>query len=97
MGDGLGRAADDVGGAHSSFGLDRTIGFLVADVRGLLIGRVEAAMYDASKQKVDAVSVRVGLLRSRRRLIPAGAIAAIDDRSKVIGLRIERGAIKAFL
>jgi hypothetical protein len=28
---------------------------------------------------------------------PAGAIAAIDVRTRVIGLRIERRAIKAFL
>lgn len=35
--------------------------------------------------------------RWRRRLVPADAIEAIDERMRVIGLRIERSAIRAFL
>jgi len=45
----------------------------------------------------DAVSLRFSLLGCRRRLIPATAIVAIDDRTKVIGLRVDREAIRGFL
>jgi hypothetical protein len=84
-------------GAVPHVDLDRTIGYLVADVRGLVVGRVEAPRYTSSERTADALSVRTGALRRRRRLVPAGAIAAIDERTRVVGLRIERGAIRAFL
>ena len=76
--------------------LEGTIGYLVADVRGLVVGRVEAPRYSLERT-ADALSVRTGALRRRRRLVPAGAIAAVDERTRVVGLRIERRAIRAFL
>ena len=45
--------------------LDRTIGSLVADARGRIVGKVE--------------------------------IVEVDDRSRVIGLDVEREAIRSFL
>jgi len=84
-------------GAAPHVNLDRTVGYLVADVRGLVVGRVEAPRYTSLERTADALSVRAGALRRRRRLVPAGAIAAIDERTRVVGLRIERGAIRAFL
>ena len=77
--------------------LEKTTGFLVTDARGRVVGRVEGPMYGGSPQTPDALSVRFSLLGWRRRLVPADAIAAIDDRTMVIGLRIERSAIRAFL
>jgi hypothetical protein len=77
--------------------LKQTAGFLVADVRGRVVGRVEGPMYGSSAETPDALSVRFSLLRWRRRLIPAAAIAAIDQGTQVIGLRIDRDAIQAFL
>jgi hypothetical protein len=74
-----------------------TAGFLVADARGRVVGRVEGRMAGGSPQTPDALSVRVGILRWRRRLVPADAIEVIDERTRVIGLRIERSAIGAFL
>jgi hypothetical protein len=82
-------------GAHLD--LKGTAGFLVADVRGRVVGRVEGPMYGSSAETPDALSVRFSLLRWRRRLVPATAIAAIDDRTQVIGLRVDRDAIRAFL
>ena len=73
-----------------------TAGFLVADARGRVVGRVEGPMYGVSGATPDALSVRFSLLRWRRRLVPASAIAAIDDRTKVIGLGIDRDQIRAF-
>ena len=79
------------------FDLKGTAGFLVVDVRGRVVGRVEGPMYGCSGETPDALSVRFSLLRWRRRLVPASKIAAIDDRTKVIGLGINRDAIEAFL
>ena len=77
--------------------LTMTAGFMVADARGRLVGRVEGPTYGASPEQPDALSVRFGILRRRRRLIPAAAIAAIDDRTQVIGLLVDREAVRAFL
>jgi hypothetical protein len=84
-------------GDRARLDLGKTAGFLVADVRGRVVGRVEGPMYGAWQDTPDALSVRFGVLPWRRRLVPAAAIEAIDEHTKVIGLRIERTAIKAFL
>jgi hypothetical protein len=77
--------------------LRRTAGFLVADARGRVVGRVECAMYGTSPETPDALSVRSGWLARRRRLVPAESIEQVDDGAKVIGLRVEREAIRTFL
>ena len=74
-----------------------TAGFLVADARGRIVGRVECPMYGSSPEEPDALSVRSGFLSRRRRLVPADSIELIDDGSKVIGLRVDRDAIRTFL
>jgi hypothetical protein len=81
----------------AQFDLKGTARFLVADARGRVVRRVEGPMYGCSGETPDALSVRFSLLRWRRRRVPASAIAAIDDRTKVIGLGINRDAIEAFL
>jgi hypothetical protein len=83
--------------ARSRVDLSGTAGFLVSDARGRVVGQVEGPMYGTSPEIPDALSVRSSLLRCRRRLVPADAIEAIDERTRVIGLRIERAAIRAFL
>jgi len=70
--------------------------FLVADARGRVVGRVEGLMYGGSTEMPDALSVRLGFF-GRRRLVPAGAIAAIDERTRLIGLRIESTALRGFV
>jgi hypothetical protein len=77
--------------------LDRTVGYLVADVRGRVVGRVEAPACSGLEGAADALSVRAGALRRRRRLVPAGAIAAVDERTRVVGLRVERRAVHVLL
>jgi hypothetical protein len=54
-------------------------------------------LYAASPEIPEALSVRVSLLGRRRRLVPADAIDAIDERTRVIGLRLERSALSAFV
>jgi hypothetical protein len=77
--------------------LRRTAGYLVADSRGRLVGRVECPMYGTAPDVPDALAVRSGFLSRRRRLVPAEAIEQIDGSSGVIGLRVERETIRSFL
>ncbi len=77
--------------------LRRTAGYLVADANGRLVGRVECPMYGSSPEIPDALAVRSGFLARRRRLVPADTIEQIDGGTRVIGLRVSREAIHAFL
>jgi hypothetical protein len=77
--------------------LNRTIGFLVSDVRGRVVGRVECPMYGTAPNVPDALSVRSGFLSRRRRLVRADTIKEIDRSSGVVGLNVAREAIRAFL
>ena len=79
------------------YDLRGTRGFLVADARGKLVGRVECAMYGTTPNEPDALSVRTGFFARRRRLVPADAIEQIDGQSRVIGLRVEREGLLSFL
>ena len=77
--------------------LRRTAGFIVADKRGRMVGRVEGPMYGTAPDVPDALSVRAGFLSRHRRLVPASAIEQIDGTSGVIGLRVDRESIRRFL
>jgi hypothetical protein len=77
--------------------LRSTEGFLVADAKGRVVGRVECPMYGTSPETPDALAVRSGFFARRRRLVPAESIEQIDDGAKVIGLRVERDSIRTFL
>jgi hypothetical protein len=75
----------------------RTSGYLVADARGRLVGRVECPMYGTEPDLPDALSVRRGFFARRRRVVPASAIDQIDGTSGVIGLLVERESLRSFL
>jgi hypothetical protein len=74
-----------------------TTGYLVADARGRIVGKVECPMYGSSPDEPDALAVRSGFLARRRRLVPAETIEQIDGGSRVIGLRIDRESVRTFL
>ena len=74
-----------------------TGGYLVADSRGRLVGKVECPMYGTAPDVPDALSVKAGLFSRRRRLVPADTIEQIDGTSGVIGLRVDRENIRSFL
>jgi hypothetical protein len=80
-----------------AYDLRRTAGYLVADRRGRIVGRVECPMYGTTPDVPDALSVRGGFLSRRRRLVPAETIDLIDGQSGVIGLSVERETIRRFL
>ena len=48
----------------------QTSGYLVADARGRLVGRVECPMYGTEPDLPDALAVRRGFFARRRRLVP---------------------------
>jgi len=77
--------------------LTTTSGYLVADARGRLVGRVECPMYGTAPDVPDALAVRAGFLARRRVTVPAETIDQIDGRSGVIGLSVERDALHSFL
>ena len=80
-----------------AYDLRGTRGYLVADVRGRLVGRVECPMYGTKPDEPDALAVRTGFFARRRRLVPVDAIDQIDGKTRVIGLRIDREGLRSFL
>ena len=80
-----------------AYDLRGTTGYLVADNRGRLVGRVECPMYGTKPDEPDALSVRSGWFARRRRLVPADAIDQIDGRTRVIGLSVDRDGLRRFL
>jgi hypothetical protein len=74
-----------------------TVGYLVSDARGRIVGHVEGPMYGASRDVPDALSVRGGFLSRRRRLVRVDAISRIDKGARVVGLRIPREDVHTFL
>jgi hypothetical protein len=77
--------------------LRRTAGYIVADRRGRLVGKVECPMYGTTPDVPDALSVKSGFLSRRRCMVPADTIDQIDGSSGVIGLRVDRESIRSFL
>jgi hypothetical protein len=74
-----------------------TAGYLVADSRGRVVGKVECPMYGTAPDVPDALAVRGGFLSRKRRLVPADTIEQIDLRSGVVGLSVDRDSIQTFL
>jgi hypothetical protein len=77
--------------------LTSTAGFVVADNAGRLVGRVECPMYGTAPNVPDALAVRTGRFSRQRRLVPADTIANVNQRGRVIELRVARDAIRRFL
>jgi hypothetical protein len=75
----------------------QTPGCLVADAQGRIVGTVECPMYGTQPDVPEALSVRKGFFTRRRRLVPADLIDQIDGSSGVVGLRVERSALRNFL
>ena len=78
-----------------------TGGYLVADSRGRVVGKVECPMYGTAPDVPDALAVKSGLgfgfISRRRRIVPVESIEQIDGSTRVIGLRVERETIRSFL
>jgi len=71
----------------------RTVnGFLVADARGRVVGRVEQA---TPEDGTGRLTVRGRFPLRRRHIVPLSAIDEIDTTSGVIALRVERATLRA--
>jgi hypothetical protein len=77
--------------------LKQTVGYIVADRRGRVVGRVEGPMYGTHPDEPDALAVRSGLFPHRRKLVPLEIIDEVDGASGVIGLRVDREDVRSFL
>jgi len=73
--------------------LRSTEGYLVADARGRLLGRVERAAVADGDHSSARLWVRGRLPLRRRRIVPASAVDEIDDTARVVVLSIERNAL----
>ncbi len=80
----------------TGYDLRATEGYLVADNRGKVVGRVECPMYGTAPDVPDALSVRGGFLGSRK-LVPADVIYEIDGANGIIELSVESDQIRKFL
>ena len=83
-------------GVGSVGSIDNTSGFLVADARGRALGHVECPMFGTSPDHPDALAVRSDGPWHHRFVVPAIAIDAIDPRTKVIALGLERRQLLRF-
>jgi len=77
--------------------LGHTRGFQVVDAHGRYVGTVEWPVYGRSAHVPEAIAVRSGPYGHHRRLVPADAIETVDDATRVIGLRVDRGATLSLL
>jgi hypothetical protein len=80
-----------------AYDLRRTTGYIVADSRGRVLGKVESPMYGSRPDTPDALAVRKGFFARRRHLVPAEAISEIDRGSGVIELSVPRERLRSFL
>jgi hypothetical protein len=77
--------------------VDHTVGYAVADAVGAPVGRVESPLYGTAPDRADAVAVRSDGLRHRRFIVPATAIATVDDVRRLLALSLKRGQLTRFL
>jgi hypothetical protein len=74
-----------------------TTGYLVADSRGRIVGTVEGPMYGTGPTAPDALAVRSGRILHHHFIVPTARIEAVDERSHMVGLAVERKALTRFL
>lgn len=72
--------------------LAATSGYLVADARGRIVGRVEAA--SAASDTQLRLTVRGRLPWRRRHVVLASDVADVDQTSEVVALRVERDDLR---
>jgi uncharacterized protein YrrD len=77
--------------------VEQTVGYLVADARGARVGHVESLLYGTAPDHADAVAVRSDGLFHRHFIVPAAAIAAVDDATGRIALKLEQPQLQRFL
>lgn len=77
--------------------VERTVGYLVADVSGKRVGHVEAPLYGTEPDHADALAVCSDGLFHRHFIVPGEAVEAVDDVGRVISLSLEQRQLTRFL
>jgi hypothetical protein len=77
--------------------VEHTVGYAVADASGASLGYVESPLYGTGPDHADAVAVRSGGLLHRHFIVPATAIATVDDVARLLALSLERRQLTRFL
>lgn len=75
--------------------LRATAGYLVADNRGKIVGRVEQATVAGENGTLGRLTVRGGLPLRRRRLVFVTEIDEVDTASQVVALSVERAMLRS--
>jgi sporulation protein YlmC with PRC-barrel domain len=75
--------------------LRATAGYLVADSRGRIVGRVEQATASGENGAVGRLTVRGGLPMRRRRIVFTTEIDEVDTASEVVALSVERAMLRS--
>jgi len=73
--------------------LRSTQGYLVADARGRLLGRVERASLTDGDHNGARLWIRGRLPWRRRRIVPISAVGEIDNSARVVVLSVERSSL----
>jgi hypothetical protein len=74
--------------------LDRLAGFLVVDLHGRVVGRVEGPAFAAANGTPATISVSFGFLWLRRCVVAVESIERVDGGLRVVGLRVGRKALR---
>jgi uncharacterized protein YrrD len=77
--------------------VEQTVGYVVADRRGERVGHVESLLYGTAPDHADAVAVRSDGFFRRHFIVPAAAIATVDDAEGWIALNLEQPQLTRFL
>jgi hypothetical protein len=77
--------------------VERTVGYVVADASGERVGHVESLLYGTAPDHADAVAVCSDGLFRRHFIVPAAAIAAVDDVKGRLALNLEQPQLQRFL
>jgi sporulation protein YlmC with PRC-barrel domain len=74
--------------------LAATTGYLVADARGRIVGKVEEATIPSGNGALPRLTVRGSLPWRKRRVVLASEIEGVDTTSRVIALNVHRNALR---
>jgi len=77
--------------------VDQTVGYTVADAHGTRVGHVESLLYGTTPDHADSLAVCSECSFHRHFLVPAAAIATVDDVKGFIALSLEQRQLMRFL
>jgi hypothetical protein len=77
--------------------VDDTVGYAVVDALGARVGHVESPLYGTEPDHADALAVCSHGVFHRHFIVPAAAIATVDDARRFVALSLEQRQLRRFL